>query len=105
MRCPSFPPSVRERTAATDRSDRFSCLSVRLHIRSVDFHADRLTDQIDREHQPRMSGLAYEPPGHALQRSGNHFDHLALTNERARVVLQLAFDEAANPVDLLLRDR
>src|SRR5262245_31685822 len=67
---------------------------VRLHVRRVDFDAHRLADEIHRQHEPRLERvLAHQPADHAAQRSVNDFDHHALTNERTRIVLQVAADE------------
>src|SRR5688572_19854879 len=62
-----------------------NCL-VGLDVRRVHFDADRLTDQVHREHQPRLVVLARQPPRHPLERSVRHLDHHAFANERARVV-------------------
>ena len=48
---------------------RGSTASVRLDIRGVDFDADGLTDQIDRQDQPRVRALAHQPAEHAFERA------------------------------------
>src|SRR5918995_4911010 len=80
-------------------------MSVWLHVRRVHLDADGLSNEIDREHEPRMRPLANQAPEHPLQRPVHHLDHRALLNEGARVVLQLARDQPADPVDLDVGDR
>src|SRR5262245_49263909 len=75
---------------------------IRCHVRRVDFHADSLADQLDRNHEARVRALAHETADDAFQRAVLHLDHHAFANHRAGVVLQIAFDEPADAVDLVL---
>ena len=40
--------------------------SVGLDVGGVDFDADRLADQVDRQHEPRVGVLAHQPADDAL---------------------------------------
>ena len=65
-------------------------------VRRVDFDADRLADQIHRQHEPRLLRvLAHQPADDAAQRAVHDFDHHAFLNHRAGIVLQLAADQHA----------
>src|SRR5471032_1806125 len=84
----------------------FMNCSVRFHVRRVDFDADRLADQVHREHEPRLQRvLAHQPSDDAAQRAVRHLDHHPLVNHGARVVLQLAADEHPDAVELAFGNR
>src|ERR1044072_208849 len=69
-------------------------ISVRLHIRRVDFDRDGLTDQVDRQHQPCMRRiLPHQAPDYTSKRSVNDLHHHPLVDHRAGIVLQLAAHE------------
>src|SRR6266849_2713756 len=78
---------------------------VRLDIRRVDFDADRLADQIDREDEARVRTLAHQPPHHSLQRTVGYFNHHAFANQRTRIELEVALHQPADAVDLVLGNR
>ncbi len=80
-------------------------VSTGLDVRRVDLDADGLTDQIHGEHEPRVRALAHQTADHALERTAHHLGDHALTNEGARVVLQIALDESTDAVDLVLGNR
>src|SRR2546426_1742466 len=64
-------------------------MSVGLHVGGVHLDADRLADQVHREHEPRLRSVFSREPAHdALQRTVRHFDHHALVNHRTRIELQ-----------------
>src|SRR6478735_4125453 len=63
--------------------------SVGLDVRGVHFHADRLSDQVDRQHQPRVRTLSHQPPDHALQRPMDDLDHHPFANQRTGIELQI----------------
>src|SRR5262249_27298432 len=76
------------------------------HIRGIDFDADGLADQINRQHEARLRGVfAHQAPDDALERTVHDFDHHAFVNERTRIVLQLAADQQTNAVELVVGDR
>ena len=78
---------------------------VRRDVCRVDFHADPLPDEIDSKDEARMGALPHETADNAFQRAVPDLDHHAFSNERARVELQVAFDQAADPVDFMVGDR
>src|SRR5262249_20083776 len=54
----------------------------------------------------RLRGvLAHQPADDAAEWSVHHFDHHSLVNQWARVVLQLAADEHADALELVLGNR
>src|SRR5215475_8206075 len=89
-------------------SGRLGCdwvSSVRFDVCSVDFHADGLADQIYRKNQPRLRRVFSNEPSHdALERAVGDFNHHALMNHRARVILQLTADKETDAVELEVRD-
>src|SRR6187455_3435209 len=78
---------------------------IRFHIRRVDFDADCLTDEINREHQPSVRAFSQQSSDDPLQRSVDHFHHHSFVNERARIELQIALNQPADPFDLEFGDR
>src|SRR5688572_16743915 len=92
-------PTRTFRTSPTSRT-----LLVRSHIRRIDFDADRLADEIHRQHQTRVRSLAHQPPDHPLQRTVRHFHHHPLTDQGTRIELQVALDQPPDAVDLVLGD-
>src|SRR5438034_2286036 len=80
--------------------------SICFYVRGVDFDRHRLANQIDREHEPgALRVLAHQTADNAAKRPVRHLDHHAFANERARVVLQLAGDQQADALELVLRYR
>src|SRR5688572_2682893 len=67
--------------------------SVRLYIRGIDFDADSLANQVNREHEPRFVVLADESAHYAPQRSVNNFDHHSFLEHRTWVKRQIALDQ------------
>ena len=65
----------------------------RFDVGGVDFDADALADEVDREDEARVRALADEAADDALQRAVRHLDHHAFADHRARVVLQIAVDQ------------
>src|SRR5687767_7816778 len=93
--------------ATTSGDTRFTFpifTSVGFHIGGVDFHADRLADQIDRQDQPRLVVLARQPAHHTLERAVRHLHQHALADQGARVVGQIALEQLPDGVDLVLGD-
>src|SRR5688572_29332970 len=84
---------------------RWVAASICADIRSVDLDADRLADQVDREHQTRVRSLANEPADDTLQRTVDDLDHRALPNQGTRIVGEVAFDQLSNAVDFIFGDR
>src|SRR5258705_12496453 len=57
-------------------TDPIFMLSVCLHVSCVDLDADRLANQIHRQHEPRFRRvLAYQAPEDAFQRTVHLIDH------------------------------
>src|SRR5918995_424638 len=79
--------------------------SVRLDVGGIDFDADALAYQIDGQDEPGMCTFADETADDTFERAVLHFDHHALTNQRARVVLEVTFEETPNAVDFVFGDR
>jgi hypothetical protein len=77
---------------------------VRLYIGGIDLDAHSLPNQIDSQDETCVRALADKTPDDAFQRAVLHFDHHPLTNERARIELQIAFEETANAIDFVLGD-
>ena len=63
-------------------------------IGRLDVDADRLTDQVDRQHETGVCALTDQPPDDPCQRPVHDLDQHALVDERTRVVLELALDQA-----------
>src|SRR5262245_55163743 len=74
-------------------------------VGGVDFDADTLSDQVDGEDQPGMSALSDEAANDAFERAVLHLDHHPLSYQGTRVVLQVAFDQTAYPVDFMVGNR
>ena len=83
----------------------FNFTSVGPDVRRVDFDTDRLTNQIDRQHQPRLVVLPQQPADDAAERPVDHFDHHAFMNHRTGIEREIAFDELADAVDFVLGNR
>src|SRR6185436_17672752 len=81
-------------------------MSVRLHVRRVNFDADRLADQVHRQDKPRLRRiLPHQPPDDALERTVRDFDHHALVNHRAGIELQLAANQQPDALQFVFGDR
>jgi|SRR2546425_715422 len=79
---------------------------VRLYISRIHLDADRLTNQVHRQDKTGFGGvLSHEAADDAAQRAVHDFHHRPFANHWTRVVLQLAPDEQANAVDLVVRNR
>src|SRR5215813_11042168 len=78
---------------------------IRSNVRRVDFDADGLSDQINRENEPRVRAFANQAPHDPLQRAVHHFDQRALTDQRTGIELQVALHEPADAFDLVLGNR
>ena len=52
-----------------------------------------------------MGAFADQATDHAFQRAMRHFHHHALAESAGRVVLEIAFDKAADAVDFMLGNR
>src|SRR5580765_2541814 len=77
-------------------------MSVRLHVRRVDFDADGLADQIHRQDEPRLwRVLPHQPADDALERTVRDFDHHAFVNHRAGIKLQLAANQQPDALQLV----
>src|SRR5829696_7886145 len=83
----------------------FIVRSVRLHIGRIDFDADRLADEVHREHEARMRPLADQPAHHSLERTVRHFDHHPFADQRTGIELEIAVDQPPDSLDFVLRDR
>src|SRR5687768_1912315 len=79
--------------------------SVGSHIGGIDFDADRLANQVYRQHETCMGALANEAADDPLQRSVRNLDHHPLADHRAGIVGELALDELADAVDFLFGNR
>src|SRR5262245_18840334 len=76
----SVMPAIGAMANGDGRSTAPIFTSVRFHVRGVHFHADRLADEIDRQHQARLRRvLAHQPSDHAAQRAMHDFHHHAFT--------------------------
>ena len=73
-------------------------------IRRVDLDAHGLTDEIDRQHEPRVRALSHETSDDTFERAGFDLHHHALLDERARVECEFALDELTNAINLHWRD-
>src|SRR5215471_8184100 len=75
-------------------------------VRRVDLHAQRLADQIHREHDGRADGVFPDQPADdAAERPVDDFDHRALADERTGIALDRVGDEEPQVVDLAVVDR
>src|SRR5690242_19284991 len=79
--------------------------SERPDVGRVDVDADRLADEINGEHEPRLVVLPHQPAGHALQRSVYDFDESAFLNQGTGIECEAGLHQQANALDLALRDR
>src|SRR5262249_32631268 len=107
---PRTPLHALARAASTARSARVahslrSFASVSTYIGRVDFDTDGLSDQIHREHEPRVRTLPRQAADDPLQGTVRHFHHHPLTNERARIELQIALHQPPDGLDLVLGNR
>src|SRR5262245_45800219 len=84
----------------------FIVRSVRLDVGRVDLDAHGLADQIHGQHQPRLRGVFLQQPADdAAQRAVGDFDHHAFADQRAGIVLQLAADQHADALQLVVGNR
>src|SRR5688500_10484757 len=67
--------------------------SICADVSRVDFDADRLADEIDREDQPGVRTFANQTADDTLERPVRNLHHLALVNQRAGIVGEVAFDK------------
>src|SRR4051794_18501975 len=66
-------------------------VSICLHVRRVDLDADRLANEVHRQHEACFRRvLANQPTDDTAQRTVNDLDHHPFMDQRTRVVLQLA---------------
>src|SRR4051812_240281 len=111
----AIPSGDSSRTAPIDVSASFGIngvwhqyglASIGFYIRGIDFHGDGLADEIDRQNEPRFQRIfPHQAPDDPAQRTMDHADHHALLDQRAGIVLQLAADEHADALDLVLGNR
>ena len=80
-------------------------ISVGLDVGGVDFDADALADEVDRQDEPCVRALADEAADNAFERAVRHFDHHSFANQRAGIVLQIAFEQAADAFDFVIGNR
>src|SRR5262245_29219726 len=83
----------------------FMSRSIGTDVGSIDLDADRLTNQIHRQHETRFLALPNQAANHASQRTVHDFDNHPFSNHRTRIVREIALDEPANAVDLPVGDR
>src|SRR5947207_5556531 len=80
--------------------------SVGLDVGGVHFDADRLPDEIDREHEPRLRRvLPRQPSDDALQRTVDDFHHHPFVNHGTGIKLQLAGDQHPDAVEFVFGNR
>src|SRR4029453_2971356 len=60
------------------------CISVGSYVGGIDFDADGLADQVDREHEPCVRALAQESAHNPFERAVHNLHHLALPKKRPR---------------------
>ena len=75
----------------------------RPHVGGVDFHADRLPDQIHGQHQACLLVLANESARHTLERTMGDFDETTLFDERTGVEREAASKQEPDAFDLTVR--
>src|SRR6185503_14974842 len=63
----SVMPAIGATTSGEARFTDPIFTSVRLHVGRIDFHTDRLADQVDGQHQPRLVVLARQTADDPLQ--------------------------------------
>src|SRR4051812_5823199 len=71
----------------------------------VHVDADRLSDQVDRQHEPRFVAFPQQPTSDALQRAVNHFDHHPFADQRTGIEREVALHELTNGVNFVLGNR